>query len=1147
MPKAVISTTLRAGRSADGRCTQNSTREDTTMMFGRLFCSLLLAGLLSVLGILTACGGSGGGDSSPPPTGGTPNTAPVANAGAAQSVAAGSLVTLNGAGSSDANGDALTYSWTLVSRPAGSTAALIGPTTARPTFTADVAGAYTLSLVVNDGKVGSAAVTVAVTAAAAANVAPVANLGADRTAVTGVVVQMDGRASSDANGDPLTYVWALVKPAGSAAVLLNSTTSTPSFTPDVVGLYGVGLIVSDGRLNSPAKTVIITATAAAVGPFSITGTVLAPSVSTVDSDTNDTNQRSRASNNTFATAQLSGNPGLVVGYVNEPLTGPRGANYTAGDTKDIYRADLVAGQVVELSFGDDQSADLDINVYDSTGRLVGSSEGVSRSECVLVRRTGTYYIEVLAFDGASTYELSWAAPRPSSTCRNVTPASADLAPFVAGDVIARAATAAAAAVATGAAGATGATVATAEASNRADAWVRSAGLAVRTAAAGDGPRLFSLPTQVDARAQAMRVLQRGDRVRALSATSATTEPNRQAPSDAPEETKLAVDTVVAAKLMRRSGQFAYAELNQMMEASQVRLGTWPPNDTDVSRQPHLDLIKLPQAFAALSSQSPVSTYIPIVAVVDTGVVASHPELSRMLVPGYDFVSNTTSGGDGDGIDADPNDASGAGQNASFHGTHVAGTVAAETFNGAGMVGVAPMARIMPVRVLGVTGSGSLYDIMQGMRFAARLANDSTTLPARRADVINLSLGGAGACSATMAETISAVRAQGSIVVIAAGNEKGAPVSSPANCPGAIAVSAIAYDGALATYSNVGAEVAVTAPGGDSSRSTPAGRDEIWSLSATFVADAQGNQVRRPSYRGLQGTSMATPHVAGVMALMRTANPNLTPANVDALLAQGALTDDVGAVGRDNQFGWGRINALKAVQAAGAAPAVTPSLQLSPASLDFGATLTDLSVTVTRLNGSTDTPKTFLSRSLNPGAVQLTAPVGGNPAAGPFKYNVRLDRALLAPSETVIRVEITTNNAVVLPFDVVIGARPVLSASQRGVGPVYVLVVDADNTDTVAGNVTAQSTSTSYAYTVTGVKLPRVVVAAGTDLDNDLYICGPAEPCSAYPTLGSPTVLNMSANRTGIDLPLTSGSTNGASLLNQGSGTATVKRGIKRAP
>jgi serine protease len=1098
-----------------------------------------------LVGVLTACGGSGGGgDSNPAPGPGT-NAAPVANAGAAQNVTAGAVVRLDGSASRDPNGDPLSYSWTLSSRPAGSAAALAGATSAAPSFTADVAGSYVLSLVVSDGRLSSSIVTNTVTVTG--NVAPVANPGVAQTVVTGSVVRLDGRGSSDANGDALTYIWALVPPAGSTATLQGDTTATPSFTPDIVGLYGVGLIVNDGRVGSPAKVVLVTATAAAVGPFSVSGSITAPSVSTVDSDTNDTNQRSRTSNNTFATAQVSGNPGLVVGYVNEPAKGPTGANFTAGDTKDIYRADLVAGQVVELSFGDDQSADVDINVYDSAGKLVGFSEGVSRSECVLVRRTGTYYIEVLAFDGASTYELSWAAPRPSSTCPNMTPATAEAVLFVAGDVIGKPMPA-------GTVKNTATTSAnpTAGTNVRAEAWLQSAGIGMRAAlggdGAGDGPRLFTLPGQAEARAQALRVLQRGDRVRAASAGAAALDANRRAPSDAPEETKLAVDTVVAAKLMRRSGQFAYAEVNQVLHAQQARLGTWPPNDTDLSRQPHLELIKLPQAFALLSSQVPASTYTPIVAVIDTGVVANHPELQRMLVPGYDFVSKADNGGDGDGIDADPNDASGAGQNASFHGTHVAGTVAAETFNGAGMVGVAPMARIMPVRVLGVTGSGSLYDIAQGMRFAARLTNDSGTLPARRADVINLSLGGGGACTQAIADVISSARAQGVIVVAAAGNEKGAPVGNPANCPGAIAVSAIAYDGALAAYSNVGPQVAVTAPGGDLSRFTPAGRDEIWSLSATFVADAQGAQVRRPGFRGLQGTSMATPHVAGVLALMRAANPNITPANIDTLLAQGVMTDEVGAPGRDNQFGYGRINALKAVQAVGATPPpVTPSLQLAPATLDFGATMTDLSVTVTRLNGSTDTPKSFLSRSLNPNAVQLLSPTGGNPAAGPFRYTVRVDRALLAPSETVIRVEIITNNAVVLPFDVVIGARPVISTSQRGVGPVYVLAVDADSSENLAGGVTAQSTTTTYNYTIASVRAPRVVIAAGTDLDNDDFICGPAEPCSAYPTLGSPTVLNLSANRTGIDLNLTSGSTNGGSLSAPGSGAPTVKRGIRRSP
>ncbi len=187
------------------------------------------------------------------------NVAPVANAGAAQNVLAGTLVALDGRSSSDANGDALTYAWTLTARPVGSAATLSAPTLARPTFTADVAGTYVATLIVNDGKLDSGSATVSVTAALA-NVAPVANAGVAQELAVNTQVSLDGSASSDANGDALTYAWTLsARPAGSSAVLSSRTLRNPTFSPDLAGTYVATLVVNDGQLSSNPATVSITA------------------------------------------------------------------------------------------------------------------------------------------------------------------------------------------------------------------------------------------------------------------------------------------------------------------------------------------------------------------------------------------------------------------------------------------------------------------------------------------------------------------------------------------------------------------------------------------------------------------------------------------------------------------------------------------------------------------------------------------------------------------------------------------------------------------------------------------------------------------------------------------------------------------------
>jgi hypothetical protein len=188
------------------------------------------------------------------------NAAPVANAGIAQNVVTGTAVTLDGSASSDANSDPLTYSWTLTSIPTGSTAALSSTSSAKPTFTANLAGTYVARLTVNDGKVNSTTVTVSITSVVA-NAAPVAHAGVAQSVISGSAVILDGSTSSDANGDPLTYAWTLTsKPVGSAAALSSANSDKPSFTADVAGTYVANLTVNDGKVNSIPMPVSISAT-----------------------------------------------------------------------------------------------------------------------------------------------------------------------------------------------------------------------------------------------------------------------------------------------------------------------------------------------------------------------------------------------------------------------------------------------------------------------------------------------------------------------------------------------------------------------------------------------------------------------------------------------------------------------------------------------------------------------------------------------------------------------------------------------------------------------------------------------------------------------------------------------------------------------
>ena len=184
------------------------------------------------------------------------NRAPAADAGADQAVAVGQMVTLDGSGSSDADGDALSYQWSLTP-PTGSTAVLSAVDSATPSLVPDLPGAYIVELVVSDGLIDSEPDSVTVNAATP-NTRPVANAGADQTGTVGQTITLDGSASSDADGDGLSFSWALVNlPADSLALLDAPASVMPTFVADIAGTYQAELVVNDGLANSALSYVMV--------------------------------------------------------------------------------------------------------------------------------------------------------------------------------------------------------------------------------------------------------------------------------------------------------------------------------------------------------------------------------------------------------------------------------------------------------------------------------------------------------------------------------------------------------------------------------------------------------------------------------------------------------------------------------------------------------------------------------------------------------------------------------------------------------------------------------------------------------------------------------------------------------------------------
>ncbi len=329
-----------------------------------------------------------------------------------------------------------------------------------------------------------------------------------------------------------------------------------------------------------------------------------------------------------------------------------------------------------------------------------------------------------------------------------------------------------------------------------------------------------------------------------------------------------------------------------------------PNDTYYSYQWHYRSMNLPAAWDLSTGSTSV-----VVAVLDTGKT-NHPDLNGQWIGGYDFVSNASDARDGNGRDSDPTDPGDS--QASYHGTHVAGTIAAKTNNGSGVAGVCWNCRVEPVRVLGYQG-GSTADIADAIRWASGASVSGVPANPNPAKVINMSLGGdlgvGNTCASSDPTTQNAINlavGRGTSVVVAAGNSNDDTSHyTPASCNNTITVAATEQRNYRAPYSNYGPAVDVAAPGGDTSA------DRDGNGYGDGVLSTLKNSSGAYIYSFYQGTSMATPHVAGTVGLMLSRYPSLTPAQVLARLVASATP--LSGTACSGGCGAGLIDARKAIQ------------------------------------------------------------------------------------------------------------------------------------------------------------------------------------------------------------------------------------------
>lgn len=548
----------------------------------------------------------------------------------------------------------------------------------------------------------------------------------------------------------------------------------------------------------------------------------------------------------------------ISGRVAAPTAGVRGDREESRAVQH-HDLELRKGQQIVLEFPDSSGADLHLYLLDADGIAIDASldpsmgPGGTSILSLIVPRDGLHRVRVLADRGRTTYELKVLATVSHALEVRRGPRVSD--EFVVHELLVR----------------------IRPDTDKMPSWSQGRGLR-RIAAGPDLDQLWRVDT---GEAEAALENLRGWRPRVVDLLRW-----------ASPELRERYETLLIAKGLQARAGVVSVSPNYILRPQRL------PNDPLQALQWFHPNIQLPEAWDISTGYSGSGDVI--IAVVDTGVFRGHADLQGKLLPGYDFVANRP-GGDDPGPGA-------------WHGTHVSGIVGAATDNQTGVAGVSWGVKVMPVRTLSDSG-GTLLDTIEGIRYAAGLSNRSGSVPERRADVINLSLGG-GVFRQEYADLFREIRDLGIFVVAASGNldpSQEPVLSFPAAYEAVFAVGATDALNQRAPYSSYGNSLDFVAPGGDMRRDRN-GDGFPDGLLSTIATDADGGY--QSTYGFYQGTSMATAVASGVVALAKSVNPGLTPDRFAEMLQCGLLTDDIGPAGWDPETGWGQINALKTLRAVG---------------------------------------------------------------------------------------------------------------------------------------------------------------------------------------------------------------------------------------